>query len=224
MTTLQRASGNDSPLTVIVHFWSWTGIIVVAARLPARSSPGSAAPGRSGLAADPAGSGGAARAGRTGQPVHHRLAEQARGHGRLVRGHRRGLRGRPAHRGLARPGPARTVTGGACVVALCFPVTLGASQSLDVRDQLAAIRPPSSRSSARWPTTALAAAGRGPVDRRVLPARPAASGSDGRARGTSSCPPAPPPAGRAPKPGSSGRQRGHVRRCTSRRATSPWSR
>src|SRR5690242_19901211 len=31
VTTLQRASGNDSPLTVLAHFWSWTGIIVVAA-------------------------------------------------------------------------------------------------------------------------------------------------------------------------------------------------
>ena len=31
VTTLQRASGSDSPLTVISHFWSWTGIIVIAA-------------------------------------------------------------------------------------------------------------------------------------------------------------------------------------------------
>ena len=31
VTTLQRASGTDSALTVLTHFWSWTGIIVVAA-------------------------------------------------------------------------------------------------------------------------------------------------------------------------------------------------
>ena len=31
ITTLQRAPGTDAPVTVLVHFWSWTGVIVVAA-------------------------------------------------------------------------------------------------------------------------------------------------------------------------------------------------
>jgi hypothetical protein len=31
VTTLLRAQGTDSPLTVFAHFWSWTGVIVVAA-------------------------------------------------------------------------------------------------------------------------------------------------------------------------------------------------
>ena len=31
VTTLERAAGTDSPLSVFAHFWSWTGVIVVAA-------------------------------------------------------------------------------------------------------------------------------------------------------------------------------------------------
>ena len=54
---------------------------------------------RADLAADTPGRCRLARPGRASEPAHHGLAEQARGSGHLVRGHRRGLRGRQAHRG-----------------------------------------------------------------------------------------------------------------------------
>ena len=55
VTTLQRAPGTDSALTVITHFWSWTGIIVVAAACGAVIGWVSQSGTRPGLAADPAG-------------------------------------------------------------------------------------------------------------------------------------------------------------------------
>jgi 4-amino-4-deoxy-L-arabinose transferase-like glycosyltransferase len=128
VTTLQRASGNDSPLTVISHFWSWTGIIVVAALCgaviawisrPERS--------RAWLL--------------TLLAVAALLvpAEQAslfttaslNKHGAMGAWFAAIAAGYAVDRLIATSpaGTMRVVTGGACVVALCAPVTLGASQS-----------------------------------------------------------------------------------------------
>ena len=127
-TTLGRAAGNDPPLSVLADAWSWTGLVIVLAVCGVIISCGRAAAGGADMAAGgPGGSRGAGATG-AGAAADARLAEQARGPGRLVRRHRRGLRGGQVHRGRAgRPaaGPDR----GACVVALAFPVALGASQS-----------------------------------------------------------------------------------------------
>jgi 4-amino-4-deoxy-L-arabinose transferase-like glycosyltransferase len=128
VTTLQRASGNDSPLTVISHFWSWTGIIVVAAFC-------------------------GAVIGWVSQPERSRAwlltllavaallvpAEQAslfttaslNKHGAMGAWFAAIAAGYAVDRLIATSpaGTMRVVTGGACVVALCAPVALGASQS-----------------------------------------------------------------------------------------------
>ena len=74
------------------------------------------------------------------------------GLGRLVCRDRGGLRGRQAHRG--RSGwEQRAVTCGACVIALAFPVSLGASQSR--RSPPSGLtRPAFVAISVRWPKTA----------------------------------------------------------------------
>jgi 4-amino-4-deoxy-L-arabinose transferase-like glycosyltransferase len=128
VTTLQRASGNDSPLTVISHFWSWTGIIVVAALC-------------------------GAVIGWVSQPERSRAwlltllavaallvpAEQAslfttaslNKHGAMGAWFAAIAAGYAVDTLIATSpaGTMRVVTGGACVVALCAPVALGASQS-----------------------------------------------------------------------------------------------
>jgi 4-amino-4-deoxy-L-arabinose transferase-like glycosyltransferase len=128
VTTLQRASGNDSPLTVIAHFWSWTGIIVVAALC-------------------------GAVIGWVSQPRRPRAwlltllavaallvpAEQAslfttaslNKHGAMGAWFAAIAAGYAVDRLIATSpaGTMRVVTGGACVIALCAPVALGASQS-----------------------------------------------------------------------------------------------
>jgi hypothetical protein len=128
VTTLQRASGTDSPLTVISHFWSWTGIIVIAAFCGAVvgwiSQPGRP---RAWLL--------------TLLAVAALLvpAEQAslfttaslNKHGAMGAWFAAIAAGYAVDRLIATSaaGTMRVVTGAACVVALCFPVTLGASQS-----------------------------------------------------------------------------------------------
>ena len=128
VTTLQRASGNDSPLTVISHFWSWTGIIVVAALCGAVI----------------------AWVSRPERPRAWLLtllavaallvpAEQAslfttaslNKHGAMGAWFAAIAAGYAVDRLIATSpaGTMRVVTGGACVVALCAPVALGASQS-----------------------------------------------------------------------------------------------
>ena len=128
VTTLQRAAGNDSPLTVIAHFWSWTGIIVVAALCgaviawisrPERS--------RAWLL--------------TLLAVAALLvpAEQAslfttaslNKHGAMGAWFAAIAAGYAVDRLIATSpaGTMRVVTGGACVIALCAPVALGVSQS-----------------------------------------------------------------------------------------------
>ena len=128
VTTLQRASGNDSPLTVIVHFWSWTGIIVVAAFCGAVI-------------------GWVSRSERSRAWLLTLLAvaallvpaEQAslfttaslNKHGAMGAWFAAIAAGYAVDRLIATSpaGTMRVVTGGACVVALCAPVALGASQS-----------------------------------------------------------------------------------------------
>ena len=128
VTTLQRSSGNDSPLTVIAHFWSWTGIIVVAALCGAVI-------------------GWVSHAGRSRAWLLTLLAvaallvpaEQAslfttaslNKHGAMGAWFAAIAAGYAVDRLIAMSpaGTMRVVTGGACVVALCFPITLGASQS-----------------------------------------------------------------------------------------------
>lgn len=128
VTTLQRASGHDSPLTVISHFWSWTGIIVVTALCGAViawvSQPGRP---RAWLL--------------TLLTVAALLvpAEQAslyttaslNKHGAMGAWFAAIAAGYAVDRLIATSpaGTMRIVTSGACVVALCLPVTLGASQS-----------------------------------------------------------------------------------------------
>jgi hypothetical protein len=128
VTTLERAPGINSPLTVFAHFWSWTGVIVVAAFCGAViawvSQPGRPQAWLLTLLA---------------VAVLLVPAEQAslyttaslNKHGAMGAWFAAIAAGYAIDR-LIETSPAgnmRAVTCGACVVALCFPVTLGASQS-----------------------------------------------------------------------------------------------
>jgi hypothetical protein len=128
VTTLQRASGNDSPLTVFAHFWSWTGIIVVAALCGAVigwvSQPGRP---RAWLLTLLALAGLLVPAEQASLYTTASLNK----HGAMGAWFAAIAAGYAVDRLIATSpaGTMRVVTGGACVVALCFPVTLGASQS-----------------------------------------------------------------------------------------------
>jgi hypothetical protein len=128
VTTLQRASGTDSPLTVISHFWSWTGIIVVAAFCGAVigwvSQPGRPRAWLLTLLAV------AALLVPAEQASLYTTASLNK-HGAMGAWFAAIAAGYAVDRLIATSpaGTMRVVTGGACVVALCFPVTLGASQS-----------------------------------------------------------------------------------------------
>jgi hypothetical protein len=128
VTTLERAPGIDSPLTVFVNFWSWTGVIIVAAFCGAVISWVS----------------------QPGRPQTWLLtllavtallvpAEQAslyttaslNKHGAMGAWFAAIAAGYAVDK-LIEMSPAgimRTVTCAACVIALCFPVTFGAAQS-----------------------------------------------------------------------------------------------
>ena len=127
-TTVFRAAGSDSPFTVLAQSWSWTGVIVIAAVCGAVyswvSRPGRAQTWLLTLLA------GAALLIPAEQASLHTTASLnkhvdlgiwfaavAAGYGvdRLI--------------AAAPAGNMRAVTRGACVIALCFPVVLGASQS-----------------------------------------------------------------------------------------------
>ena len=214
MTTLQRAPAHDPPLTVIVAFLvldgHHRGRRLCGAVIGWVSQPG-ACPG---LAADPAGRGGAARAGRASQPAHHRLAEQARGHGRLVRGHRRGLRGRPAHRGRAgrdhaRASPAGPAWSHCASRSPWAPASHGCSRPAGRISSafVAILRPLADHGT-----------GRMLVEDPSIAEYYLASGSQWQRWSSTRnivLRPGPPPAARAPKPGSSGQATRARSPCTS---------
>jgi hypothetical protein len=127
-TTLARAAGPDSPFTVLAHAWSWFGVIAVLAVCGIIASWTS-------------------RAGRAQTWLLAVLAaaallgplEQARLHTIASLNKHVGLgawfaaiaAGYAVDRFIASapPGRSRVFTCGACVIALAFPLTLGASQS-----------------------------------------------------------------------------------------------
>lgn len=128
ITTLERAPGTDAPVTVLVHFWSWTGVIVVAAAAGAVIAWVSRA--------------GRVQASRLTLLAAAALlvpAEQAslyttaslNKHGATGAWFAAIAAGYAVDRLIAAApeGSTRTVTSAACVVALSFPVTLGAAQS-----------------------------------------------------------------------------------------------
>jgi len=127
-TTLQRTPGTDSALTVLTHFWSWTGIIVVAAVCGAVIGWFSEAErARAWLLTLLAA---AALLVPAEQASLHTTASLNK-HGAMGAWFAAIAAGYAVDRLIATApaGTMRLVTGGACVVALCFPVTLGASQS-----------------------------------------------------------------------------------------------
>ena len=129
------------------------------------------------------------------------LAEQARRPGRLVRRHRRRLRGRPVHR--RRPGAAGRAPSPAGPAWSRWPSpSRWAPASPGSSPPTGPTPPASSRSSARWPTTAPAACWSRTPPSPSTTCPPAASGSDGPAPATSSCPRAPAPAARPARPAS----------------------
>ena len=169
-TTLARAAGPDSPLSVLSAAWSWTGLILVLAICGVIVSLAGPAE----LAADVA-AGGAGRRRRVGATgagaaAHLRLTEQACGPGCVVRRHRRRVRGGQVRRGRA-GGPfagrhVRGLRGGAGLPGRTGrqPV-VGVLHRLAQCGQLHRDPAPAGRSRQRAP------AGRGRLYRSVLPAR-----------------------------------------------------
>jgi Dolichyl-phosphate-mannose-protein mannosyltransferase len=128
ITTLDRAAGTDSPLSVVAHFWSWTGVIIVAAVCGVVIGwvrrPGSAQAWLLTLAAA------AALLVPAEQADLYTTASLDK-HGAMGAWFAAIAAGYAVDR-LIEASPAgtmRAVTGGACVAALCFPATLGAAQS-----------------------------------------------------------------------------------------------
>jgi len=128
VTTLERAPGTDSALTVVAHFWSWTGVIVVAAFCGAViswvSRPGRAQAWLLTLLAV------AALLVPAEQAILHTTASLNK-HGAMGAWFAAIAAGYAVDK-LIETSPAgnmRAVTCGACVVALSFPVTIGAAQS-----------------------------------------------------------------------------------------------
>jgi hypothetical protein len=127
-TTIERVSGGDSALSILTQSWSWTGIIVVAAVCGAVISWVSQSPrAQSWLltllvcaaALVPA------------EQVSLSSLASLNKHGTLGIWFAAIAAGFAVDRLIATSlaGNMRVVTGGACVVALIFPVTLGAGQS-----------------------------------------------------------------------------------------------
>jgi hypothetical protein len=128
ITTLERAPGTDAPVTVLVHFWSWTGVILVAAVAGAViawvSRAGRIQAWRLTLLA-------AAALLVPAQQASLYTSASLNKHGAMGAWFAAMAAGYAVDRLIAAApeGTARTVTSTACVVALCFPVTLGATQS-----------------------------------------------------------------------------------------------
>ena len=127
-TTLARAVGPDSPLSVFADAWSWTGLIVVLAVCGVILSwAGRQGRARTWLLAVLAA---AALAGPLEQAHLHTLASLNK-HVGLGAWFAAIAAGYAVDRFIAAApaGRTRTVTCGACVIALVFPVALGASRS-----------------------------------------------------------------------------------------------
>jgi len=128
VTTLERASGTNSPLAVIAHFWSWTGVVVVAAFCGAVigwiSRPGRARAWLLTLLAA------AALLVPAEQGSLYTTASLNK-HGAMGAWFAAIAAGYAVDRLIAASpaGTMRAVTCACCVVALCFPVALGAGQS-----------------------------------------------------------------------------------------------
>jgi Dolichyl-phosphate-mannose-protein mannosyltransferase len=128
ITTLQRAPGDDPALTVIGHFWSWTGVIVVAACCGAVVSwitrPKKAETWLLTLLTV------AALLVPAEQAILHTTASLNK-HGSTGAWFAAVAAGYAVDRlvAAAPAGNSRMVTGAASVIALCFPLSLGASQS-----------------------------------------------------------------------------------------------
>jgi Dolichyl-phosphate-mannose-protein mannosyltransferase len=128
VTTLERAPGTDSPLTVIANFWSWTGVIVVAAFcgvvIAWVSRPRSAQAWLLTLLAV------AGLLVPAEQASLHTTASLNK-HGAMGAWFAAIAAGYAIDRLIETSpvGNMRTVTCGACVLALVFPVSIGASQS-----------------------------------------------------------------------------------------------
>ncbi len=128
ITTLTRAPGTDSPVKVLVQFWSWTGVIVAAAAAGAVmawvSRAGRVQAWRLTLLA------GAALLVPAEQASLYTTASLNK-HGALGAWFAAMAAGYAVDRLIAAApeGTAHTITSAACVIALCFPVTLGATQS-----------------------------------------------------------------------------------------------
>ncbi len=127
-TTLARAAGADSPLSVLANSWSWTGLIIIAAVCGlavslARRQPHAQTWLLAVLAA-------AALLGPLEQARLHTTASLNK-HVDLGVWFAAIAAGYAADQLIAASpaGQARTITCGACVIALAFPLSLGASQS-----------------------------------------------------------------------------------------------
>ena len=128
LTTLERAPGTDSPLSVFAHAWAWTGIIVVAAFcgvvISWVSRPWRVQTWLLTVLAI------AALLVPTEQASLYTTASLNK-HGAMGAWFAAIAAGYAVDKLIAAApaGNMRAVTGGACVIALCFPVVLGASQS-----------------------------------------------------------------------------------------------
>jgi 4-amino-4-deoxy-L-arabinose transferase-like glycosyltransferase len=128
LTTLGRAGGTDSPFSVLAHSWSWTGVIVIVAVGGAAAAwvtrPGSSQAWLLTLLA-------AAAVLVPLEQASLRTDASLNKHGDLGAWFAAIAAGYAVDRFIAAApaGQLRTVTAGACVVALCFPVTVGIGQS-----------------------------------------------------------------------------------------------
>ena len=128
VTTLERAPGTDPALTVFAHFWSWTGVIVVAAFCGVVISwvirPGGSQAWLLTLLAA------AALLVPAEQASLYTTASLDK-HGVMGAWFAAIAAGYAVDKLIdtSPVGNMRAVTGGACVMALCFPATLGAAQS-----------------------------------------------------------------------------------------------
>ena len=128
VTTLNRAPGIDSPLAVFASFWSWTGVIVVAAFCGAVigwvSRPGRAQAWLLTLLA-------AAALLVPAEQASLYTTASLNKHGAMGAWFAAIAAGYAVDKliEISPAGNMRAVACGACVVALCLPVTLGAAQS-----------------------------------------------------------------------------------------------